>query len=188
MFATLDPTTRNLELKSGQQIMLTDTVGFIRKLPHHLVNAFRSTLEEAKYADMIIHMVDASNPQMEQQMCVVYDTLNQLDIHDKTIITAFNKMDVVREQGQDTVLKDFRADYTVCISAKKTEGLDELLNVIEEILKARKVLIEKVFDYKEAGNIAQIRKYGQLLEERYQEDGIYIRAYVPRDTCARLKL
>ena len=133
-------------------------------------------------------MVDASNPQMEQQMCVVYDTLNQLDIHDKTIITAFNKMDVVREQGQDTVLKDFRADYTVCISAKKTEGLDELLNVIEEILKARKVLIEKVFDYKEAGNIAQIRKYGQLLEERYQEDGIYIRAYVPRDTCARLKL
>ena len=93
LFATLDPTTRNLELKSGQQILLTDTVGFIRKLPHHLIEAFKSTLEEAKYADIILHVVDASNPQADMQMHIVYETLEQLGVKDKPVITAFNKQD-----------------------------------------------------------------------------------------------
>lgn len=93
LFATLDPTTRGLKLPSGQEILLTDTVGFIRKLPHHLIEAFRSTLEEARYSDILLHVVDCSNPQMEEQIHVVYETLRQLEVGDKTVITVFNKTD-----------------------------------------------------------------------------------------------
>ncbi len=178
LFATLDPTTRNLELESGQQILLTDTVGFIRKLPHHLINAFRSTLEEAKYADIIIHVVDSSNETVYNQMHVVYETLKDLDVKDKVIITAFNKQDKLEAEQ---ILKDFNADRTVKISAKTGEGLDALLDNIEDILKEQKVYIEKVYPYDEAGKIQLIRKYGQLLEEEYQEGGIFVKAYVPKE-------
>lgn len=183
LFATLDPTTRNLKLESGQQILLTDTVGFIRKLPHHLINAFRSTLEEAKYADMILHVVDSSNPEAYKHMHIVYETLENLGVKDKTIITAFNKVDKVEEQP---ILKDFKADRTVQISAKTGKGLDELLDIVEEILKEHKILIEKVFPYSDAGKIQVIRKYGQLLQEEYQSEGIYVEAYVPKEIYLQL--
>lgn len=183
LFATLDPTTRNLKLESGQQILLTDTVGFIRKLPHHLINAFRSTLEEAKYSDIILHVVDSSNPEAYKQMHVVYETLENLGVKDKKVITAFNKVDKMEEQQ---ILKDFKADRTVQISAKTGEGLDDLLNTIEEILKEHKILIEKVFPYSDAGKIQVIRKYGQLLQEEYQSEGIYIEAYVPKEIYLQL--
>lgn len=186
LFATLDPTTRNLVLESGQQVLLTDTVGFIRKLPHHLIDAFRSTLEEARYADAIIHVVDASNPQMDAQMHVVYDTLRKLDIKDKTVITAFNKMDIVRLQGKDGFFKDFSSDYTVYISAKDQSSLTPLLDTVEKVLQEQKVFVEKLFDYKDAGKIATIRKYGQLLEEEYTDEGIRVKAYVPADVYAML--
>ena len=178
LFATLDPTTRNLTLESGQQILLTDTVGFIRKLPHHLIDAFRSTLEEAKYADIILHVVDASNEEAYTQMHVVYETLENLGVTNKTIITAFNKQDKL--EGEQ-IIKDFKADKVVKISAKKQIGLDVLLNTIEEILREQKILIERVYSYQEAGKIQIIRKYGQLLEEEYREDGIFIKAYVPKE-------
>jgi len=178
LLATLDPTTRNLELPSGEQLLLTDTVGFIRKLPHHLIEAFKSTLEEAKYADIILHIVDTSNPNAHKQMHVVYETLSMLEVRDKTIITAFNKIDKLEK---DEVIKDFKADRTVKISAKTKYGIDTLMDVLEEILRERKVLIEKVFSYQEAGKIQLIRKYGQLLEEEYQPEGIYVKAYLPRD-------
>ncbi|SFR76410.1 GTPase HflX [Anaeromicropila populeti] len=177
LFATLDPTTRNLELESGQQILLTDTVGFIRKLPHHLINAFRSTLEEAKYADIILHVVDSSNAAVYAQMHTVYETLEQLEVKDKIMITVFNKQDKVLE---DQILKDFKSDYSVKISAKQKTGLENLLELIEQILNESKILIEKLFPYQEAGEIQAIRKYGQLMEERYEEKGIYIKAYIPR--------
>ena len=177
LFATLDPTTRNLELESGQQILLTDTVGFIRKLPH-LINAFRSTLEEAKYADIILHVVDASNRAVVRQMETVYETLNNLGVKDKVFITAFNKQDKIVE---DVTLKDTLADYTVKISAKQGDGLADLLEIIEKILKESKVYIEKVFSYNDAGEIQRIRKYGQLIEEKYLENGIFVRAYVPHE-------
>lgn len=93
LFATLDPTTRSYTLEDGQQILLTDTVGFIRKLPHHLIEAFKSTLEEARYSDIVLHVVDCSNPQMDMQMHVVKETLKELEIVDKTIVTVFNKVD-----------------------------------------------------------------------------------------------
>ena len=178
LFATLDPTTRMLELESGQEILMTDTVGFIRKLPHHLIEAFRSTLEEAKYADMILHVVDASNPQMEVQMAVVYDTLKQLGVYDKPVITVFNKQDKVIQQE---TLRDFKADHTAKISAKTGEGLEELKSILEQVLKEKQILIERVYPYNEAGKIQQIRKFGQLLEEEYQADGIYVKAYVPTE-------
>lgn len=176
LFATLDPTTRNLKLDSGQEILLTDTVGFIRKLPHHLIEAFRSTLEEAKYADFIIHVVDASNPQREKQMHIVYETLQNLGVSGKKVITLFNKQDKLE---QEETLTDFKADYTLKISAALGDGLEEVKETLEEILREDKQLLEEVFPYDMAGQIAAIRKYGELLEEEYREDGIYVRAFVP---------
>ena len=184
LFATLDPTTRNLKLPSKQEVLLTDTVGFIRKLPHHLIEAFRSTLEEAKYADIILHVVDASNSQVDEQMYIVYETLTNLEVKNKPIITAFNKQDKV---VGETILRDFRADHIVRISAKHGDGLEELQGVIEEILRGQKVLIEKIYDYAEAGKIQMIRKYGELLEEEYRGEGIYAKGYVPAEIYEKVK-
>ena len=183
LFATLDPTTRNLELPSGQQILLTDTVGFIRKLPHHLIEAFKSTLEEAKYADYILHVVDASNPQHEKQMLIVYETLANLDVKDKTVITLFNKQDARMDSEP---LHDFKADHTLPISAKNGTGLEELKNLLSELLRENKILVERTVPYANAGVIQLVRKSGELLEEEYREDGIYIRAYVPMEIYAKL--
>ncbi|MBO5227691.1 MAG: GTPase HflX [Lachnospiraceae bacterium] len=185
LFATLDPTTRNLSLPSGQEVLLTDTVGFIRKLPHHLIDAFRSTLEEAKYADIIIHVVDASNPQMDAHMSTVYETLRQLGVEDKPIITLFNKQDLI---DSEVILRDLKADKTISISAKSGLGLDDFQEAIEEILRAQKVYLEKVLSYTDAGKIAPIRKYGQLLKEEYREDGIYVEAYVPHNIIGQYGL
>ena len=176
LFATLDPTTRAFVMADGQQILLTDTVGFIRKLPHHLIDAFKSTLEEARYSDVILHVVDCSNPQMDMQMHVVYETLRQLEITDKEIVTVFNKID---REGADTAGRDMAADYRVKISAKTGEGLPDLLGVLETILRSRRIYFEKVFSYAEAGRIQRIRKNGRLLSEEYKEDGIHVTAYVP---------
>ena len=178
LFATLDPTTRILELPSGQEILLTDTVGFIRKLPHHLIDAFRSTLEEAKYADIILHVVDASNPQMDQQMYVVYDTLKNLGVTDKKIVTLFNKQDKVVDGHTP---RDLKAEKTVKVSAKWGDGLEEVKQILEDLLNEKNVLIERFYDYKDAGLIQLIRKYGQLLEEEYLGNGIRVKAYVPME-------
>ena len=176
LFATLDPTTRGLKLPSGQEILLTDTVGFIRKLPHHLIEAFRSTLEEAKYADLILHVDDMANPQMDEQMFIVYETLKNLEVIDKPVITIFNKMD---KAGNQQIIRDFHADYTVKISAKMKDGISELLQTIEAVLREQKVAIENLYSYQEAGKIQLIRKYGELQQEDYRDDGIFVRAFVP---------
>lgn len=183
LFATLDPTTRNYKLPDGQEVLLTDTVGFIRKLPHHLIDAFRSTLEEAKYADIIIHMVDASNLSMESHIHTVYETLTNLGIQDKIIITVFNKQDKLEEKP---ILRDFKADYTVDASVKTGMGLDELNEIIGKALRSMRVHIERVFSYAEAGKPGLIRKYGQLLREEYRDDGIFVEAYVPAEMMDRL--
>lgn len=178
LFATLDPTTRNLELPSGQQILLTDTVGFIRKLPHHLIEAFKSTLEEARYSDIILHVVDCSNPQMDMQMYTVYETLKQLEVTGKIMVTIYNKIDKIEEEEQ-RLPKDLSADYQLAISAKTGEGIGELKDTLEMILRNQKVYLEKIYPYNEAGRIQSIRKYGELLSEEYGEDGITVKAYVP---------
>ncbi len=194
LFSTLDTTTRVLPLEENREIFLTDTVGFIRKLPHHLVEAFKSTLEEAKYADVIIHVVDASNPQMEVQMHVVYETLRQLGVEGKPIVTLFNKQDVLaarkaeKEAADEAlpVMRDVRADYTIKTSAKTGQGLDELKEALLEILRRDQILIERTYPFAEAGKVQRIRKSGQLLEEEYVEEGVRVKAYVPKEIYGRL--
>ncbi len=176
LFATLDPTTRNYRLPDGNEILLTDTVGFIRKLPHHLIDAFKSTLEEARYADIIIHVVDCSGKTMDRQMQAVYKTLEQLGISGKPVITVFNKIDKLEEIP---IVRDEKADYTVIASVKNGQGLDALEEAIEKALQSMRILVKRTYSYNEAGKIGVIRKYGQLLVEEYNENGIYIEAYVP---------
>ena len=185
LFATLDPTTRAVKLPAGQEILLTDTVGFIQKLPHHLIEAFKSTLEEAKYADMILHVVDASNPCMDEQMFTVYETLRNLEVGDKPVITVFNKQDRITESQ---IIRDFRADYTVKCSAKTGEGMDELLGTIEAVLRDQKVAVEFLYGYKDAAKIQLIRKYGELTDEEYREDGIFVRGYIPAELYDKVSL
>ena len=183
LFSTLDTTTRALELEGKQQVLLTDTVGFIRKLPHHLIEAFKSTLEEAKYADIIIHVVDASNPQMDTQMYVVYDTLRQLGVEGKPIITLFNKQDKL-ESPQ--MFRDLHADYTFAVSAKTGQGLDELKGALLDIIRQDQIYVERLYDFSEAAKIQLIRKHGQLLEEEYVAEGIAVKAYVPKSIYGRI--
>lgn len=182
LFATLDPTTRLLNLQDGQQILLTDTVGFIHKLPHHLIEAFKSTLEEAKYADYIIHVVDSSNPQAEMQMHVVYETLRELGVMGKKIITLFNKQDVPGA----CVLRDFKSDYSLKISARTGQGLEELGELLARLLAEDQIYMERIFPYREAGKIQLIREYGQLLSEEYTETGILVKARVPREIYGKV--
>lgn len=183
LFSTLDTTTRALTLQGTQQILLTDTVGFIRKLPHHLIEAFKSTLEEARYADIILHVVDASNPQMDTQMYVVYDTLRQLGIEGKPIITLFNKQDLLTEPGY---FRDLQAERIVQTSAKTGQGLEELKQALLEIIQKDLIYVERLYSFKEAGKIQLIRKKGQLLEEEYVSEGIVIKAYVPKEIYGKI--
>lgn len=183
LFATLDPTTRILELSGQQQVLLTDTVGFIRKLPHHLIEAFKSTLEEAKYADYIFHVVDASNPQREKQMHITYSTLDDLGVKDKKIVTLFNKQDA---RTDEEPLHDFRADHVLSISAAQNDGLEEIKELLAEILRENKIYIERVIPYDKAGLIQLIRKHGELICEEYVPEGIAIKAYVPMEVYGRL--
>ena len=183
LFSTLDTTTRSLTLPDGQEILLTDTVGFINKLPHHLIDAFRSTLEEARYADYILHVVDTSNPQMELQMQVVYDTLRELKVEDKKIVTLLNKQDKLLAP---MVVKDFRADASLAVSAKTGQGLEDLKNLLSSWMMEGKIYIERLYPYDKAGTISLIRGYGILLEEEYLPEGIRVKAYVPKDIYPRV--
>lgn len=178
LFATLDTTTRGIRLTGSQEILLTDTVGFIRKLPHHLVEAFKSTLEEVCCADILVHVVDSSSPQMDTQMYVVYETLRELGAGEKPVITVFNKQDLLQERQN---FRDFRAEKCIPGSAHTGQGMEELKDAISEILRAKKIYIERLYSYDKAGLIQTIRRRGELLEESYQEDGIFVRAYVPQE-------
>ncbi len=184
LFATLDPTTRVLELENKEQVLLTDTVGFIRKLPHHLVEAFKSTLEEAKYADLILHVVDASNPQMESQMETVYKTLDSLEAGDKPVVTLFNKMDKFTELGEKPNLRDDRAKEMLEISARTGKGFGEIKESLQNFLHSRQMYVERVLPYTETSVLQLVRKYGSLLEEAYEPEGIRMRAYIPKEYYA----
>ena len=176
LFATLDPTTRAALLPDGQKVLFTDTVGFINKLPHNLVDAFRSTLEEAGYADIILHVIDASDPQAEMHRKVVYDTLRDLDISGRPVITVWNKADLI---SKDEVFRDFDSDASVRISARTGEGIGDLCETVAKILRENRVFIDKIIPYSEAALVAKIRTAGQLISEEYEENGIHVRAYVP---------
>ena len=183
LFATLDPTTRVLNLPGGQKILLTDTVGFISKLPHNLIEAFRSTLEEAKYADVILHVADMSNPQMDEQMYVTYEILEELGVLNKTVITVFNKCD---KAGEDLLIRDFKSDARVVVSAKTGQGLDTLKEILEDWIREQRMEIKRLYPYAEAGKIQMIRAYGEVTKEEYQAEGIYIEGFVPRELYGKV--
>lgn len=182
LFATLDPTTRGYTLASGENILLTDTVGFINKLPHHLVDAFKSTLEEAKYSDYIIHVVDSSNPDYEEQMRVVYETLDELKITGKTIITLLNKSDIADNER----IIDSRSSHVLRISARTGKGIDKLEETISSILKEDKIYIEHEFSFNEGGPVQMIRSLGNLISEEYTPTGIKVCAYVSKELYGKL--
>jgi GTP-binding protein HflX len=183
LFATLDTTTRGITLTGKQEVLLTDTVGFIRKLPHHLVESFKSTLEEARYADILLHVVDVSSPQMEAQMYTVYETLKELGIGDKPVITIFNKIDLLEEYH---AFRDFQADASVMVSARTGEGLDRIKDEIEEILRRHKIYVERLYPYDQAGLVQLIRRKGELLSEEYLAEGIAVKAYVPHELYGKI--
>lgn len=183
LFATLDTTTRGIRLSGKQEVLLTDTVGFIRKLPHHLVEAFKSTLEEVCCADILIHVVDASNPQMEVQMGVVYETLHQLGADDRPVITVFNKQDLLAEPKS---FRDHHAELCVAASAHTGQGMEEIKAGIEQILRSQKIYIERLYSYDQAGLIQIIRRKGELLSEKYQAEGIFVKAYVTKDIYVKV--
>ncbi|MBP3326905.1 MAG: GTPase HflX [Coprococcus sp.] len=191
LFATLDPTTRSCQLPGGSKVLFTDTVGFIRKLPHHLIEAFKSTLEEAKYSDIILHVVDISDENIDRNIETVYDILRKLNVDEKSgkpVITVFNKTDCIENRDSLGDIKDLKADRTHYISAQTGEGIEALIMDIEEILRNQKSYIRHTFSYAEAGKTGIIHKYGEVLTEEYLEDGIFIEAYVPRAVLGRLGL
>ncbi len=188
LFATLDPTTRAMNLPNGEKILLTDTVGFIRKLPHNLIEAFKSTLEEAKYADIIVHVVDASSPDRDIQMDVVYKTLKELEVGDKPVVTLFNKCDKFENADTEApVLRDFKADETAYISARTGRGIADFEAILEKIIRESRVHLVQTFAYADAGKIQQIRAQGQLIKEEYTENGIEVEAYVPKALYQKLQ-
>ncbi len=176
LFATLDPTTRVFTLPEGKEIFMTDTVGFIHKLPHHLIEAFQSTLEEVAYADIIIHVVDASNPSYAKHISVVYETLEKLNASSIPVITVFNKMDKVSDKGLE--LEDSKAFEVCSISAKEKTGLEKLKEIIETKLRDGQQHIKVLIPYDKGHIVQNIRTYGQLLEERFEADGVYVEAYL----------
>lgn len=184
LFATLDPTTRKVDLPAGGDILVTDTVGFIRKLPHHLVKAFYSTLEETKYADIILHVMDASSSHLDTHQKVVYDTLQMLGANEKPIIAVLNKIDICEE---DYIHVSTPVDAQVKISAKNKDNIKELLESIEELLKNRLENIKLLIPYKNASILSYIHENGENIQEQYLEDGIYIQGYMDKDRYYKVK-
>ena len=185
LFATLDTTTRKLTLGSKQTVMMTDTVGFIRKLPHHLVEAFRSTLEEAAVADLIVHVVDGANPFEQKHREVVYETLTKIGADKIPVITVFNKKDIWQP---DVILRDDHAEEVVYLSVKTGEGLGELTVKIQEMIRKLKPYICTTIPYAEGHKIDFIRRYGQVVKEEYRENGTYVEAYLEEAYIQKLNL
>ena len=183
LFATLDTTTRALKLSKSQEILLTDTVGFIRKLPHHLIEAFKSTLEELCCADILVHVVDASDENLDNRMHIVYETLRELGADKKPVITVFNKQDLLETKH---IVPDRHARFVIPCSAHTGQGINELQDAIADILREDKIYIERLYTYDKAGLIQLIRQKGELISEEYLDEGISVRAYVGQDIYGRL--
>jgi len=175
LFATLDPTIRKVKLDNQQEVLLVDTVGFIQKLPHHLVAAFRATLEETKEADLLIHVLDASHPRAQEQVQAVWETLKYLKITDKPIITALNKIDQVYNPN-DLQRLGRELPNSLGISARHRLGLRNLLGKIEEIISSRYRVVFLVLPYQEQRILAKLHEEGAVISEDFQETSILIKA------------
>ena len=181
LFATLDPTSRALKLPSGVSVMLIDTVGLVRRLPHHLVEAFRSTLEEAALADVIINLCDASDEEARVHLEVTRDLLSSLGCEDRPILTVLNKCDLCENEPMPVVFGS-----SIRISAKTGEGIDELLRAIDENLPVRMSRLRLMIPFAHAGLVSEIRDKGTLISEEYTADGVAVEAVVDEQLAARL--
>lgn len=173
LFATLDPTSRSIELPDGRNLLLVDTVGLIRRLPHHLVEAFKSTLEEAACADIIIHVCDASDPEAAEKADVTLKTLADLGAAEIPVVTVLNKCDKLEENIPEN-------DSTVKISALKAQGIDRLLEVIAKNLPETAKRMKLLLPYAKGGLTAVIRENGKIFSEEYTENGILVDALVDK--------
>lgn len=177
LFATLDPVTRKADLPSGRQVLLTDTVGFIRKLPHHLVAAFRATLDEAVWADFLVHVVDISNPYYEGQISAVEGILKDLGAGAKPVLLVLNKVDrMSSEDSSPVVLPGYR--NRALVSLTTGEGMDELVAAIEDVAYGTIIEAEYLFDYPNVGMTQALRAHAQVLEEAYVDDGLRLRVQI----------
>ena len=184
LFATLDTTTRKMELASGAKYLFTDTVGFIQKLPHGLIQAFRATLEEVKYADILVHVVDASNSARDDQMTVVYRTLKDLDCEDKPVITIYNKID---KEVERPLPSDRYALFQLPVSAKTGEGVDKMLTIVENVVKSFKKSIEILLPYSEGQMLGFIHGSCEVIKQEHREEGIYFELYADEEMRNRLQ-
>ena len=182
LFATLDPTTRRLTLPDGQEVLLTDTVGFIRNLPHHLVHAFRSTLEEVVYADVILLVTDALDPEADEHIRVTEALLEELGAKDKQVFYVYNKCDQMPDFPSEGLK---RGDNKIYISAEKHYGLDLLLQTIADFIRGGKELVTLLVPYAELGRVAGLRNEGVIEQQEYLEDGVQITALLDRGYVAK---
>jgi len=184
-FATLDPTTRKIDLPDGYSVFLTDTVGFIRNLPHQLVAAFHSTLEEVTFSDILIHVVDVSNPAWEIQRDAVIETLQELEAGGKPILTVFNKIDAVEDH--DAAIR-LVAEWpnSVAISATKGTGIDDLMAALRKMVQSLLGLVRAVIPYSDSALVQDCYDYGRVLKVDYLEDGIHLEAELVSEMRAKL--
>lgn len=185
LFATLDTTTRSVEMQSGAKYLFTDTVGFIQKLPHNLIKAFRATLEEARYADILVHVVDASNPKRNEHMNVVYSTLKELGADGKPVLTVYNKTD--RENIELPLIKDRKAVDTIAISAKTGKNIPEFMEKIEEIARSFKKSISVLIPYSEGRLLSIIHGSCEITANEIRDDGYYFELFADKETENRLR-
>jgi GTP-binding protein HflX len=178
LFATLDPTTRRLRLPTNQNILLTDTVGFIRKLPHGLVESFKATLEEVVQADLLLHVVDVSHPQADEQIAAVNSVLHELGAGDKPTLMVFNKVDQLNGGNTLTRLHELYPN-SVAISARTGQGVDELLAEISTQIRPERELVDLKIPHEEAALIARLHKVGQVLERKYLTKVAKFKARIP---------
>ncbi len=184
LFATLDTTTRNVTLLGGSNIYLTDTVGFVQKLSHHLVEAFKATLEELKFADILLHVVDASDENRVKHMEVVYSTLRDLGCGEKPVITVFNKMD---KEVEMPLPQDKNCCARVEICAKNQKSLENLLDVTEEVLKSFRKPMKVLIPYTEGSLLAVVHGKCEIISEEHTENGTLIEAYMTDEAVGRLE-
>jgi GTP-binding protein HflX len=189
LFATLDPLTREVKLGENSRALVTDTVGFIRKLPHHLVASFRATLEEARESDVLLHVVDASHPVWEEQRDVVVDVLNQLGLGDRPVLLVFNKMDLLLPDAalafQERVVAD--APGAVFVSAQSADGLDPLRRALLTALRVNRPIAEIRISHSDGKLLAEIHREGEVLDQRNVGDQLVLRARVNDRLAGRLR-
>ena len=184
LFATLDPTTRRIELPGGQPLLLTDTVGFVRKLPHRLIEAFKSTLEEALLSDFLVHVLDASQPEVFAFHRTTMDVLAELGAKEKRILTVFNKIDLLHDDATINSLRRHFQD-ALFISTRTGEGLDELVGRMADQLAGRTERVELLLPLGRGGLVSSLHEYGQVLSTEYEDGGTHIHAVVPLKLLAQ---